>query len=373
MMKVLSLFDGMSCGKIALQRARIPVSQYYASEIDKYAIAVSRLNHPEIIQLGDVRVVRQMAQAGIFGHIDLLIAGSPCQGFSFAGKHLAFNDPRSALFFEYVWILQALKQHNPNIKFLLENVKMKKEHLAVITQILSVLPVFINSNLVSAQNRQRYYWANWSFGQPQDKGIFLKDIIETGKVDREKSLCIDANYYKGGSLKNYLNKSRRQNYLSPTKLINVHPSGRGMNGWIYDQKGKAPALTTNKGEGSKVAFHSDEKRLMVREISGISKNQNGFRPYRGDKRKSSLSEIGTITESEFKSQAMLTTHPPSTNLAGDIEHGISYRKLTPVECERLQTVPDNYTGSVSNTQRYKMLGNGWTIDVIAHIFRSMPL
>lgn len=284
-MRVLSLFDGMSCGRLALDRAGIPVTQYLASEIDKYAISVARANYPDMIHLGDVRVVRAMAEAGVFGRVDLLIGGSPCQGFSFAGKQLAFGDPRSALFFEFVHTLNALRRHNPEIKFMLENVKMKKEHLAVISQMLGVEPVCINSALVSAQNRVRYYWCNWSVSQPADRGILLRDIIETGEVDRDKSYCIDANYYKGGSVKNYLEKSRRQIILSPRKIFNTNPSGNG-----------------------------------------------------------------------------------ATNIAD----GITYRKLTPTECERLQTVPDGYTAHVSNTQRYKMLGNGWTVDVISHILSEMP-
>jgi len=276
-MNVLSLFDGMSCGRIALDRAGTPVTQYYASELDKHAIKVAQANWPDTIQLGDVTKWQEWDID--WSSIDLLIGGSPCQGFSFAGKQLAFDDPRSKLFFVYVDILNHIRSLNPDVKFMLENVKMKREHLDVISEQLGVDPVFINSALVSAQNRQRYYWATWEFGQPDDKGVALADIIESGAVDRVKSYCIDANYYKGGSVKNYLEKSRRQ-----------------------------------------IALSQSESRLCVFEIDDV-------RPV---------------------------------------------RKLTPVECERLQTVPDHYTAHVSNTQRYKMLGNGWTVDVIAHIFRSMP-
>ena len=275
-MNVLSLFDGMSCGQIALNRIGIKPASYYASELDKYAIQVTQANYPDTVQLGDVTKWREW---GIdWSSIDLLMGGSPCQGFSFAGKGLAFDDPRSKLFFVYVDILNHIKSVNPSVKFLLENVKMKKEHMDVITDYLGVQPVFINSALVSAQNRQRWYWANWEFSEPEDKGIMLADIIESGAVDRNKSYCIDASYYKGGSLKNYLEKSRRQ-----------------------------------------IALRQSEKRLCV-----FEKDDNR-----------------------------------------------SIRKLTPIECERLQTVPDNYTNHVSNTQRYKMLGNGWTVDVIAHIFMAL--
>lgn len=355
-MRVLSLFDGMSCGRIALERAGIPVTQYLASEIDKYAITVARANYPDTIHLGDVRVVRAMAEAGVFGRVDLLIGGSPCQGFSFAGKQLAFDDPRSALFFEFVHTLNALRRHNPNIRFMLENVKMKKEHLVVISQMLGVEPVCINSALVSAQNRVRYYWCNWSVSQPADRGILLRDIIETGEVDRDKSYCIDANYYKGGSVKNYLEKSRRQNNLSPRKIFNTNPSGNGMNGWVYDTDAKSPTLTTNKGEGNKIALRQSEARLMVREAT-----HRHFQNMKSLDDKSFTLLSSMYKGAQANGQTLISP-----------QDGITYRKLTPTECERLQTVPDGYTAHVSNTQRYKMLGNGWTVEVISHILSEMP-
>lgn len=319
-MNVLSLFDGMSCGQIALNRIGIKPAKYYAAELDKYAITVTQDNYPETIQLGDVTKWRDwdIDWAGI----DLLIGGSPCQGFSFAGKQLAFDDPRSKLFFVYVDILNHIKSVNTNVKFMLENVKMKKEYLAVITERLGVEPVFINSALLSAQNRQRYYWANWEFGLPEDKGILLADIIESGVVDREKSWCIDANYFKGGNLKSYFEKHRRQLVF---ELSKINPR-----------------------------------------CIDVSINENGVRPHRGDKRKSGVSELGRMLFTDGKkSYALTTSHMPK------LIDQLGYRKLTPIECERLQTVPDNYTAHVSNTQRYKMLGNGWTVDVIAHIFKGM--
>lgn len=319
-MRVLSLFDGMSCGRIALDRAGVDVEKYYASELDKHAIKVAQTNWPENIQLGDVTKWREWSIN--WSSIDLLIGGSPCQGFSFAGKQLAFDDPRSNLFFVYVDILNHIKSLNPDVKFMLENVKMKKEHLAVISDQLGVEPVFINSSLVSAQNRQRYYWANWFFGLPEDKGIVLADIIENGLVDREKPWCIDANYAKGGNLKSYFEKNRRQLVF---ELSKINPR-----------------------------------------CVDVSINENGVRPHRGDKRKSGISELGRMVFTDgLKSYALTTSHMPK------LIDNLGYRKLTPVECERLQTVPENYTAHVSNTQSYKMLGNGWTVDVIAHIFRGI--
>ena len=299
-MKVLSLFDGMSCGQIALNRIGIKPDTYYASELDKHAIKVTQANYPSTVQLGDVTKWRDwdIDWAGI----DLLIGGSPCQGFSFAGKQLAFKDPRSALFFEYVNILNHIRKHNPDVKFLLENVRMKKEFLDVISGQLGVEPVCINSSRLSAQNRVRYYWANWEFGQPEDKAVVLADIIESGVVDRDKSFCIDANYFKGGNIKSYFEKNRRQ-------LVFIIQTPRGFNkGGSKALDGKTPSLTAN-------SWHHNNH----------------------------------------------------------LTDGDKYRKLTPVECERLQTVPDNYTAHVSNTQRYRMLGNGWTVDVIAHIFKGAGL
>lgn len=306
-MKVLSLFDGMSCGRVALERAGLPVTTYFASELDKYAIAIAQKNYPSTVQLGDVRVVREMAEAGFFGHMDLLIGGSPCQGFSFSGKQLAFDDPRSVLFFEFVRILRALQKDNPNIKFLLENVKMKKEHLNVITSFLGVNPVFINSALVSAQNRQRYYWANWPISQPADRGILLKDIIENS---------ITGAAFRGRPHSKFeIRKDKKSNAIlsdgHQSRLIHVG-SSNGTNqqhSRIYCVEGKSPTLMTRDlGGGHSVKITYDRN---------------------------------------------------------------NYRKLTPVECERLQTLPDNYTAGVSDTQRYRMLGNGWTVEVVAHIFRGL--
>lgn len=296
-LNVLSVFDGMSCGRIALERAGIPVTNYYASEIDKYAITVAKKNYPDTHHIGDVTQV----SADNLPKIDLLIGGSPCQGFSFAGKQLNFDDPRSKLFFEFVRLLKELKPKY----FLLENVRMKKEYQDIITDHLGVEPIKINSSLVSAQNRVRLYWTNIpNVTQPDDRGIVLKDIIELGEVDRDKSHCLDANYFKGGNLKSYFEKHRRQLVFNEPKIVQI-PHGYNKGGL---KENKSPSMTTSSWQHNNHLTHDD---------------------------------------------------------------GLTYRKLTPIECERLQTVPDNYTEGVSNTQRYKMLGNGWTVDVIAHIFKGI--
>jgi len=298
-LNVLSVFDGISCGRVALERAGISVDNYYASEIDKYAMKVTQNNYPNTIQLGDVTKLEGKS----LPQIDLLIGGSPCQGFSFAGKQLNFNDPRSKLFFEFV---RLLKETKPKY-FILENVKMKKEYQDVISKELGVKPIEINSSLVSAQNRVRLYWTNITdIKQPEDKGILLSDIIEEGIVDVDKSYCIDANYWKGGNLKSYFEKHRRQ--------------------LVFNEKSQTILATLYK-ENAKSMVKRNKKGLLV---------------------KSEIINWGQYSKDN-----------------------LNYRKLTPLECERLQTLPDNYTDVISNTQRYKCLGNGWTVDVIAHILSYM--
>ena len=306
-MKVLSLFDGMSCGQIALHRLGIDVEKYVASEIDKYAISVAKKNFPNMIHVGDVRDVK------VAEHFDLIMFGSPCQGFSFAGNNLNFDDPRSKLFFEAVRILEEAKTINPNVKFLMENVRMKKESEQVITDLLGVEPIAINSSIFSAQSRYRLYWTNLEVGEiPQDKGIVLKDILEDDYItDRDKSHCIDANYFKGGNLKSYFEKHRRQLVFSKDGLCHVGDA---------DLKGH---------DAIKRVYHSEGKSPTVTTMGGGHREPKVF------------------------------------------EEPKAWRKLTPLECERLQTVPDNYTNHVSNSQRYKMIGNGWTIDVIAFLLSDL--
>jgi DNA-cytosine methyltransferase len=359
-MKVLSLFDGMSCGQIALNRIGIKPDVYYASELDKYAIQVTQANWPYTVQLGDVTKWREWDLP--WSEIDLLIGGSPCQGFSFAGKQLAFDDPRSKLFFVYVDILNHIRSVNPNVKFMLENVKMKKEHLAVISEQLGVEPVFINSALVSAQNRQRYYWANWQIKQPADLGIVLADVIEGGDVDREKAHCLDANYHKGGNPEQYFNKSRRQLVFNPAAMVgrkldengkrNDNLNAKAVQCLEVHEHGKARCVSTVAKDSLVSNLPAGRYPLSKPlRIGDIGRDSQGYRIY---------SEMG-------KSPCILC-NPAGGNKPIYFGSLNSYRKLTPIECERLQTVPDNYTAHVSNTQRYKMLGNGWTVDVIAHIF-----
>ena len=277
---VLSLFDGMSCGQIALNRAGISYGKYYASEIDKHAIKVTQQNYPNTIQLGSVTEIKGTD----LPQVDLLIGGSPCQGFSFAGKGLNFEDPRSKLFFEFV----RLKNETQPKYWLLENVKMKAEYQNIISEILDVNPILINSKLVSAQSRERLYWTNIPIANLSDKNIVISDIVGIETNNKSAEIIVTKNIY-------------------PKK---------GQNGNVYAINGKCKTLSAGVG------------------ITG-----NG---------------IGSSN---------------APKIEWNNEQG--WRRLTATECERLQTVPDNYTNCVSDTQRYKMLGNGWTVDVIAHIFGGL--
>ena len=329
-MNVLSLFDGMSCGRIALDRLGIKVDNYYASEIDKYAMKVSEANYPDIIQVGDITEL----DLSTLPKIDLIMGGSPCQGFSFAGKQLAFDDPRSALFFEFVRCVKELKPKY----FLLENVRMKKEYLDVISEYMGVEPIMINSALVSAQNRVRYYWTNIpGIEQPEQRSIVLRDILEDGfDSERDKSYCIDANYYKGASVEQYKKKCRRQ---LVNKAIKIDKEKKQL---TIKEATKKGYTTIEDGDCFDMTFPN-------------SKTRRG----RNMKDKSNC-----LTAANY--DYMRYEH-------SEEDKEVYWRKLTPVECERLQTVPDNYTNHVSNTQRYKMLGNGWTIEVITHILKNIEL
>lgn len=308
-MNVLSLFDGISCGRVALEKAGFEIDTYYAAEIDKYAVQIAQKNYPDTIQLGDIRKVK----TSDLKHIGLLIGGSPCQGFSKAGKQLNFEDPRSKLFFEYVRILRELKPKY----FLLENVRMKKEYQDIISGYLGVEPISINSDLVSAQHRERLYWTNIpGIEQPEDKGILLEDILENGQVDRDKSYCIDANYFKGTNAKTYFCKSKRQ-------IVWQIPEAT-KKGYVEVSNGDCIDLTFIKSKTRRGRIMTEKSNCLTASPYNYCKVTNDW-----------------------------------------------FRMLTPVECERLQTLPNNYTEGISNTQRYKCLGNGWTVDVLSYIFSNL--
>ncbi len=570
-MKVLSLFDGMACGRIALEQLGITVEKYYASEIDKYAIQVAQANYPDIIQVGDVCDLDPKD----YMDVDLIQAGSPCQGFSMAGKQLAFDDPRSALFFEFIRLLKAIKPKY----FLLENVKMKKEFLQVISEqvsacypeiIFGIEPIFINSSLLSAQSRQRYYWTNIpGIQQPEDRGIVLKDILEDDfESDRDKSYCIDANYSKTGTKPHhYKDKYRRQLVNKPIKvgmnveevkirkhevdekalqkllrsakkeskktikdiakecnvpltkaehwfrtdssfaipkdtvwiklkfvlgittnkfdkallefeyrdgvyestqrvysdqgksptltasnkeqMIETKPKMVGRDNTpghdilkrVYSEDGKSPTITAHAGKGTvpkvetrpkqvgvavdikghdqikrvyspegksptvttcggghrepKVvtggafrgrAYDKDGKRMDKDGVSVANKTKQMLE-LRQDNKSNAITTVGKDSVVVEKSHPIKANYYKSSraNFENDTKKGgkfsatgvqqedLTWRKLSPLECMRLQTVPDDYLMPVSNTQKYKLLGNGWTIEVIKHIYQNMDL
>jgi DNA-cytosine methyltransferase len=305
--KVLSLFDGISAAQVALQRLGVKDYTYYASEVDKYAIKITQKNFPNTIKLGDVSQLDYTAMEDI----DLLIGGSPCQGFSFAGKQLNFEDERSKLFFEYVRALKVLKPKY----FLLENVKMKKEYQDVISEQLGVEPVEINSALLSAQNRKRLYWCNWKVEKPEDLGIFLKDVL----IDEGDPICYSS-------------------------------SGRG--------NGKVETRISSNEKAHTLTKAGYSNRSLSGVIQLVESNEsNGRQPYQQNR----------VYSDEGKSPCLSADGARRTNVKSDY----IIRKLHPIECERLQTFPDNYTEGISNTQRYKALGNSFTVDVIAHILRGI--
>lgn len=345
---VLSLFDGISCGRVALDRANIQVDKYYASEIDKYAIKVAQKNYPDTIQLGDINNWRKWNIQ--WETIDLVIGGSPCQGFSNAGKGLNFNDPRSALFFVFVDILNHIRNVNPNVKFLLENVKMKKQWLDIISKWLNVEPVEINSSLVSAQNRQRFYWTNIAkITQPEDKHIYLKDILMTTNTKRipeygngEKSRPLTCHYSNnfGGWYDRITdpNPNKQQiDVLAQALNPTIDNKAHCIKAQYY--KNSIANFVTNKGF----------------DATGVAENVKYFEE---------LKSKNNVFESK---NSVVIIYGKEYNIG--LSDGLwMFRKLSPIECERLQTLPENYTDGISDTQRYKCIGNGWTVDVIAHIF-----
>lgn len=368
-MNVLSLFDGMSCGQQALERVGIKVDNYFASEIDKYAITVTMANYPNTKQLGSVTQVDGYS----LPKIDLLIGGSPCQSFSFAGKRKGMStkdeqeiltlehylelksqeyefEGQSYLFWEYMRLLNEVKPKY----FLLENVMMGEKWEKILSKAIGVNPIMINSSLVSAQNRQRLYWTNIGmkpsglFGdlestieQPKDLGILLKDVLEYE---------VDEKYFLSEKMINGIfGHNNEFNNKRLNKTIEKHKNSLE-EGMLIDSYNKT--------------IHKD-KSITISTRVNASSNTHIVHNMMPRSSKSGKGGTGHLTREDGKTYCLDTG---STNA---VECNKRIRRLTPTECERLQTVKDGYTAHVSDSQRYKMLGNGWTVDVIAHIFKYL--
>lgn len=308
-MKVLSLFDGISCGMVALERAGIKVDKYYASEIDECATKVSIKNYPNIIRLGDINNWREWNID--WCDINLVIGGSPCQGFSFCGKQLNFEDPRSKLFFVYSDILNYTKKYNQNVKFLLENVNMKKEYKDVITEYLGCKPIEIDSREITPMRRKRNYWFNWN----------IKDIEKTYKI-----------------LKDVLDKNVDNKYfIKETQFLKI----------------------TYIEDGQLCIRNQPNKKMVINEYDGVSLSRT-------------WQQYMPIIRQE--SNCIRAANPDDIGVAVPTDNGIKFRRFTLSEMEKMMTLPVGYTkhNELSERQSKGLIGNGWTVDVIAHILKGIP-
>lgn len=338
MRNVLSLFNGISGLHLALDKAAIQVDNVYYSEIDKFANKVTEHHYPNDVALGDVTKWKDWNID--WSTVDLVSAGFPCQAWSMAGKQLGDKDERGMLFWTTLDIIKTVLEHNPKAKFLMENVKMKKEFEQYIThhteQALGyVEKTLINSSLVSAQNRNRYYWTNFKVTQPDDIGLKLGDIleVETDEVFKVNESALSRYTDENGKVKGLKTVEDKSGCLTAS----MH-KGFGNDGCTVVKCGvlRGRYIVDGKRQDSKMkTVGLTTQRLEVRE--------------------------------DFKTNCLTTVQKDNVVVYDEIY----YRKLTPLECERLQTVPDNWTSILSNTQRYKSLGNGWTIDIIAHILKCI--
>lgn len=356
-MNVLSLFNGMSFCRMALDGLNVPIEKYYSSEVDKYTNQAAQALFPDTIQLGDITNWREWDID--WARIDLVTGGFPCQAWSIAGKQLGDKDERGMLFWTMLDIMKHVKYHNPKADFLIENVKMKKEFEEYITThtenaLGKVYKILINSALVSAQNRNRYYWTSFVVAQPEDKGILLCEITEDGNG---KCVAQRGRYIVDGKRGDHLVDSQAG---ITEQRIEIRKDE------------KTNTLTTVQKDNMVII---DEKySLSNKLINGFYNKKGGFNgrfnPMNPDLKDKSY----CLTARYYKCSA--TDPYIITGTTDDNLYGISARKLTPRECFRLQTVPEHHintllSAGISNTQLYKMCGNGWTMEVIKHIFKGL--
>ena len=377
----------MSCGQIALRELGVPIDRYYASEIDKHAIAQTQLNFPDTIQLGDVEKWREWNIE--WEEIDLLLAGSPCQGFSLAGKMLGHDDPRSRLYWVFLDILHHVQKLNPNVKYLLENVRMRPADEVRINESLGIRPVVINSALVSAQNRVRLYWSDirtksegiWGelltdIPQPADRGIYIGDILDD-EVDEKyymRNLSLDEEAIESIAT---TQEGKTSDVVKLDKKLKLKA-----------QQDKASCLTAGGHSGGN---HSDMDILYIRDpwlrknLRTPSDKANALLScsYKGA-RANGMSIVPGTWRTHMDGKGFRPTAggkapciPARARNDGSgqpvAKIGCMLRRLTPTECSRLQTIPDWYKWGCSDTQAYKMLGNGWTVEVIKHILSYITI
>lgn len=386
-MKVLSLFDGISCGRLALERAGLPVECYDAFEIDKYAVTVSERNYPDIVHHGNV-FDGDFTQ---FKGYDLLLGGSPCTYWSIAkkGRETTSDGMGFKLFMEYV---RALRESECRYFLYENNYSIHQNIKDEISNYLGVEPIMINSALLSAQNRKRCYWTNIpNVTQPDDLGIMLADVLENGVPWQDKSYCMTASY-DGAVLYNTLERKQRTMVAIPVNTVN-------------GKSHTVPATYYKAGTNLFPSFHAENSRQKIAVPVGAAQRgrYNGgdkteqHIEVRDDGKSNCLTTVqkdtlvcAPIRVGQYgkggQGQRIYSVRGKSVTLSAngggqgaktglykiDLPDGdYIIRKLTPIEAERLQTLPDNYTAGISNTQRYKCIGNGWTVDVIAHILGGL--
>ena len=404
-LQVLSLFDGMSCGQIALRDLGFPIEAYYASEIDKFAIQQTQLNFPDTVQLGDVRNIDVDKLCDEVGEFDLLLAGSPCTNLSTAGnraglatkenmeilslgqyldlKEAGFEfEGQSYLFWEFMRVLTALRRRNPNIMFLLENVEMGKKWETVLSEAIGIRGVHINSALVSAQNRKRIYWSNIRvreeglFGykytdipQPADRGILLRDILEKEVDERyflsDKMLSwLKRHGEKLNHKMKILNDEDKTKCVTATASFNMNLTSNYV---CVAMRGRNPENPSSRNEGVKtVQMLEPTEEGKTNCLTTVAKDNLILTNDHLQK---------NLTDVNGKANAFLATSHKGAwaNGMSLVSSNFRIRRLTPTECARLQTIPEWYKWECSATQQYRMLGNGWTVEVIKHIFSFMKL
>ena len=350
----LNLFSGGDVGRQAVKELELPVTNWFSAEVNPYAIQVANDNHPDIQQIGDVTKINLKD----LPKIDVLLGGSPCQGFSASGNRLNFDHPESKLFFDFIRIKEELKPRYT----MLENVDMRRDWRDIITQYVK-LPVYkLNSSIVSPQNRWRLYWTNIDFSMPKDRHVYLKDIVECGCVDKEKSYCLTKDQWRGGDLEKVYDRNRSQMNLDFAESVdnNCHQFGEAkLNGHdilkrVYDLDGKCPTLNTCGGGNRepKVACGAFRGRIDGTGNVGIGTAYNQVLEVRPDDKTNTLTTV---------QKDNVVVYPDKNK----------WRKLTVKEACRLQTLPDDYCKAVSNSQAYKILGNGWTNEIIKSILGGL--